>query len=67
MRPRQARQRRAVSPTGATAVDLVVAVDAAKVRRLRSDGLSWRGIAAEIGVPKDTLLRSVLGEVEVVR
>jgi hypothetical protein len=35
-----------------------VAVDAAKVRRLRSDGLSWRAIAAEIGVPKDTLRRS---------
>jgi DNA invertase Pin-like site-specific DNA recombinase len=35
-----------------------VAVDAAKVRKLRGDGLSWRAIAAEIGVPKDTLRRS---------
>ena len=46
---------------------MVVAVDAPKVRRLRSDGLSWRAIADEIGVPKDTLRRSVLGEMEVVR
>jgi DNA invertase Pin-like site-specific DNA recombinase len=38
----------------------VVAVDAAEVRRLRGEGLSWRAIAAEIGVPKDTLRRSVL-------
>jgi DNA invertase Pin-like site-specific DNA recombinase len=37
-----------------------VAVDAAKVRRLRGEGLSWRAISAEIGVPKDTLRRSVL-------
>jgi DNA invertase Pin-like site-specific DNA recombinase len=37
-----------------------VAVDAAKVRRLRNDGLSWRAIATEIGVPKDTLRRSLL-------
>ena len=42
-----------------------MAVDAPKVRRLRSDGLSWRTIADEIGVPKDKF--SVLGEVEVVR
>jgi DNA invertase Pin-like site-specific DNA recombinase len=35
-----------------------VAVDAAKVRRLRGEGLSWRAIAAEVGVPKDTLRRS---------
>jgi len=33
-------------------------VDAAQVCRLRNDGLSWRAIAAEIGVPKDTLRRS---------
>ena len=33
-------------------------VDAAQVSRLRNDGLSWRAIAAEIGVPKDTLRRS---------
>jgi hypothetical protein len=32
-----------------------VAVDTAKVRRLRDDGLSWRAIAAKTGVPKDTL------------
>jgi DNA invertase Pin-like site-specific DNA recombinase len=37
-----------------------VAVDAAKVCRLRGEGLSWRAISAEIGVPKDTLRRSVL-------
>ena len=65
MRPRQGSRRAAVSPTRATAVDLVVAVDAPKVRRLRSDSLSRRAIADEIGVPKDKL--SVLGEVEVVR
>lgn len=35
-----------------------VAVDAKKVRRLRDDGLSWRAIATEIGLPKDTLRRS---------
>jgi DNA invertase Pin-like site-specific DNA recombinase len=35
-----------------------VAVDAAKVRKLRGEGLSWRAIAAETGVPKDTLRRS---------
>jgi DNA invertase Pin-like site-specific DNA recombinase len=35
-----------------------VAVDAAQVRRLRDGGLSWRAIAAETGVPKDTLRRS---------
>jgi DNA invertase Pin-like site-specific DNA recombinase len=36
----------------------IVAVDVAQVRRLRSDGLSWRAIATETGVPKDTLRRS---------
>jgi DNA invertase Pin-like site-specific DNA recombinase len=35
-----------------------VAVDVARVLRLRNDGLSWRAIAAETGVPKDTLRRS---------
>jgi DNA invertase Pin-like site-specific DNA recombinase len=35
-----------------------VAVDAVKVRKLRGEGLSWRAIAAETGVPKDTLRRS---------
>jgi DNA invertase Pin-like site-specific DNA recombinase len=34
-----------------------VAVDAAKVQELRADGLSWRAIAAQLGVPKDTLIR----------
>jgi DNA invertase Pin-like site-specific DNA recombinase len=37
----------------------VVAVDAAQVVRLRKDGLSWRAIAEETGIPKDTLRRSV--------
>lgn len=36
-----------------------VAVDAAQVSRLRKDGLSWRAIAAQTGVPKDTLRRSL--------
>jgi DNA invertase Pin-like site-specific DNA recombinase len=36
-----------------------VAVDAAQVLRLRADGLSWRAIAAQTGVPKDTLRRSM--------
>lgn len=35
-----------------------VAVDAAHVRRLRDEGLSWRAIAAETGAAKDTLRRS---------
>lgn len=35
-----------------------VAVDAAQVRRLRDDGLSWRSIAAQTGMTKDTLRRS---------
>jgi len=35
-----------------------VAVDAAQVRRLRSDGMSWRAIAAQTGLTKDTLRRS---------
>jgi len=38
-------------------------LSAAEVRRLRGEGLSWRAIAAEIGVPKDTLRRSVLPSV----
>lgn len=37
----------------------VVAVDAAHVVKLRKDGLSWRAIAAETGLTKDTLRRSV--------
>lgn len=36
----------------------VVAVDMAQVRRLRLDGLSWRAIAAQTGMTKDTLRRS---------
>ena len=36
-----------------------VAVDADQVRRLRDDGLSWRAIAAETGLGKDTLRRSL--------
>lgn len=35
-----------------------VTVDAAQVRRLRDDGLSWRSIAAQTGMTKDTLRRS---------
>jgi DNA invertase Pin-like site-specific DNA recombinase len=35
-----------------------VAVDAVRVLRLRESGLNWRAIAAETGVPKDTLRRS---------
>jgi len=37
----------------------VVAVDAASVRNLRERGLSWRAIAAETGLAKDTLRRSL--------
>ena len=37
----------------------VVDVDAAQVSRLRNSGLSWRAIAAETGIAKDTLRRSV--------
>jgi DNA invertase Pin-like site-specific DNA recombinase len=37
----------------------VVSVDAAKVQRLRADGLSWRAIAAQTGIAKDTLRRSL--------
>ena len=36
-----------------------VDVDTALVGKLRSKGLSWRDISAEVGVPKDTLIRSV--------
>jgi DNA invertase Pin-like site-specific DNA recombinase len=36
----------------------VVAVDTAQVRRLRLDGLSWRAIAAQTGMTKDTVRRS---------
>lgn len=37
----------------------VVAVNAAQVAALRSSGMSWRAIAAETGIAKDTLRRSV--------
>ena len=35
----------------------VVAVDATEITRLRSTGLSWRAIAAQTGIAKDTLRR----------
>ena len=34
-----------------------VEVDTAKVHKLRQRGLSWRSIADELGIPKDTLIR----------
>ena len=34
-----------------------VEVDADRVLKLRTQGLSWRDISAEVGVPKDTLIR----------
>jgi DNA invertase Pin-like site-specific DNA recombinase len=42
-----------------------VAVDAVRVRRLRDGGLSWRAIAAETGVAKDTLRRSMQATSEI--
>jgi lambda repressor-like predicted transcriptional regulator len=36
-----------------------VDVDTALVGRLRSKGLSWRDIAEQTGVPKDTCIRSL--------
>lgn len=36
----------------------VVAVNTAQVRKLRDNGLSWRAIAAQTGMTKDTLRRS---------
>jgi DNA invertase Pin-like site-specific DNA recombinase len=36
----------------------VVSVDAAQASRLRSSGMSWRTIAAQNGIAKDTLRRS---------
>jgi len=35
-----------------------VAVDTGRVAQLRKQGLSWRAVASEMGVPKDTLRRS---------
>jgi DNA invertase Pin-like site-specific DNA recombinase len=34
-----------------------VEVDADRVLKLREQGLSWRDISTEVGVPKDTLIR----------
>jgi len=34
-----------------------VEVDTARALKLRREGLSWRDVSAEIGVPKDTLIR----------
>ena len=34
-----------------------VKVDTDRARKLRKQGLSWREIAAQVGVPKDTLIR----------
>jgi DNA invertase Pin-like site-specific DNA recombinase len=36
-----------------------VAVDTAAVQALRGQGLSWRTIASQVGIPKDTLRRSI--------
>lgn len=36
----------------------IVAVDAGHVIKLRKDGLSWRAIAAQMGMAEDTLRRS---------
>ena len=41
-----------------------VEVDTALVGKLRKQGLSWRDISAEVGVPKDTLIRSVEREAQ---
>lgn len=38
-----------------------VEVDTARVLKLRREGLSWRDVSAEIGVPKDTLIRHCEG------
>ena len=37
----------------------IVAVDSSYVLKLRQDGLSWREIAAQTGIAKDTLRRSM--------
>ena len=37
----------------------VVDVDAVQVSKLRKGGLSWRAIAAQTGIAKDTLRRSL--------
>jgi hypothetical protein len=44
--------------TGRKVWQPIVAMDPAQVRKLRNGGLSWRAIAAETGVAKDTLRRS---------
>jgi len=45
--------RRRVVRFGRPTVD----VDSAKVQELRSKGLSWRAVASQMGIPKDTLIR----------
>ena len=37
----------------------IVAVDSTRVLKLRQDGLSWREIAAQTGIAKDTLRLSM--------
>jgi hypothetical protein len=37
----------------------IVAVDTVAVETLREQGLSWRAIASQIGIPKDTLRKSI--------
>jgi DNA invertase Pin-like site-specific DNA recombinase len=41
-----------------------VDVDTALVRKLRDEGLSWRDISAEVGGPRDSLIRSVEREAQ---
>jgi DNA invertase Pin-like site-specific DNA recombinase len=52
---------RAVKRRGVRFGRPVVEVDMARVHRLRKSGLSWRAIADQIGVPKDTLIRRCEG------
>lgn len=35
----------------------VVVVDSAKVQQLRSEGLSWRAVASQLGISKDSAIR----------
>lgn len=39
-----------------------VAVDLARVRSLRNQGLSWRSFSSQVGIPKDLLRRSLAAE-----
>ncbi len=34
-----------------------IELDVERARKLRAKGLSWRAMAAEMNVPKDTLIR----------